>query len=104
MMIPMKRRLVALVTAGAVSLTAGCQDFLDVNTNPNAPERVGANLYLPPLLHWMATTQQWDGRCTSQYTKMLTQSGFSTLLRSVSRNARHSPFSRHSYTFVRNGP
>ncbi|HYD51285.1 MAG TPA: SusD/RagB family nutrient-binding outer membrane lipoprotein [Gemmatimonadaceae bacterium] len=74
----MKRRLAALALAGALGLTAGCQDFLDVNTNPNAPERVAANLYLPPLLHWMVTTQAWDGRCTSQYTQMLTQSGFST--------------------------
>jgi len=74
----MKRRFVTLASAGALALTAGCQDWLDVNTNPNAPELVAANLYLPPILHWLATTQAWDGRCTSQYTQMLTQSGFST--------------------------
>ena len=34
---PMRIRRTALVV-GALSLLAGCQDFLDVNTNPNAPE------------------------------------------------------------------
>jgi hypothetical protein len=42
---------------------AGCEEFLDVNTNPNAPQTVAANLYLPPMLHWLVSTgQQWDGR------------------------------------------
>ncbi|HEY0995487.1 MAG TPA: SusD/RagB family nutrient-binding outer membrane lipoprotein [Gemmatimonadaceae bacterium] len=74
----MKRRLLALAVAGAVGLTASCQDFLDVNTNPNGPETVAANLYLSPMLHWMATGQQWDGRGTAQYSQMLTQSALST--------------------------
>lgn len=72
----MKRRLVVL--AAAMGLTVGCQDFLDVNTNPNAPETVAANLYLSPMLHWMATAPQWDGRCTGQYTQVFTQSALST--------------------------
>ena len=74
----MTRRLAALAAAGMLGLTASCQDFLDVNTNPNAPEKVAANLYLSPMLHWMVTTGAWDGRCTSQFTQMLTQSGNST--------------------------
>ena len=37
----MTRRLAALAAAGVVGLTASCQDFLDVNTNPNAPEDRG---------------------------------------------------------------
>ena len=67
----MKRRLVALAAAGVVGLTASCQDFLDVNTNPNAPETVAANLYLSPMLHWVATAPLWDGRFTTEYTQML---------------------------------
>lgn len=78
MMTPMKKRLAALVVAGVLGLTASCQDFLDVNTNPNAPETVAANLYLPSILHWMVTSEAWDGRATSQYTQMLTQSGLGT--------------------------
>lgn len=59
------------VLAGALTLFGGCQDFLDVNTNPNAPETVGANLYLPPMLHWMVSGPQWDGRFISLYTQQL---------------------------------
>jgi len=63
----MKMRLKALVV-GAVSLTAvGCQDFLDVNTNPNAPQIVSANLYLAPMIHWMVTAPQYDGRFIGRY-------------------------------------
>jgi hypothetical protein len=75
---PMKRRVVALAAAGALGLTASCQEFLDVNTNPNAPETVAANLYLSPMLHWMVAGQHWDGRYTSQYTQQLTETTRST--------------------------
>ena len=60
-------RMVFLV--GAVSLASGCQNFLDINTNPNAPQSVSANLYLPPMLHWMATAPQFDGRFVGRYTQ-----------------------------------
>jgi hypothetical protein len=58
---PMKRARIALLAA-ALTLTNGCEDFLDVNQNPNGPEIVTANLYLPPMLHWMVTSQPFDGR------------------------------------------
>lgn len=57
----------AAVLAGALTLVAGCQDFLDVNTNPNGPTAVTANLYLPPMLHWLAADEQWDGRYIGDY-------------------------------------
>ena len=50
-------------------LMPGCKDFLDVNTNPNAPQSVSANLYLAPMLHWMVTGSQFDGRYVSLYTQ-----------------------------------
>ena len=59
----------ALVLAGVLSALAACDDFLDVNTNPNAPETVAANLYLPPMLHWMVTGPQIDGRFVGRYTQ-----------------------------------
>lgn len=66
---PMKRAR-GLLLAGVMSLSAaGCQDFLDVNTNPNAPEEVAANLYLAPMLHWMVTGPQFDGRFVGRYTQ-----------------------------------
>lgn len=74
----MNRRLVALVAAGAMGLTASCQDFLDVNTNPNAPQTVAANLYLAPMLHWVSTAPLWDGRATVEYTQQLSQDDITT--------------------------
>jgi hypothetical protein len=54
---------------GLFSLSAGCSDYLDVNTNPNAPQVVTANLYLPAMLHWMVTSPQFDGRHVGHYTQ-----------------------------------
>lgn len=51
------------------ALSAGCKDFLDVNENPNAPQTVSANLYLSPMLYWMATSPLWDGRFVGRYTQ-----------------------------------
>ncbi len=64
----MKKQRVLLL-AGFLTLSGGCQDFLAVNTNPNAPETVAANLYLPPMLHWMVSGSQWDGRYIGLYTQ-----------------------------------
>lgn len=64
----MRKTRIAIL-AGSLSLFGGCQDFLDVNTNPNAPETVAANLYLPPMLHWMVSGSQWDGRFVGLYTQ-----------------------------------
>jgi hypothetical protein len=64
----MKKTSIALL-AGSLSLLGGCDDFLDVNTNPNAPETVAPNLYLAPMQHWMVTGQQIDGRFVGRYTQ-----------------------------------
>ncbi len=63
------KRATALLLAGALTFTAGCDEFLDVNENPNAPQTVTANLYLPPMLYWMGTAPQWDGRFIGRYTQ-----------------------------------
>lgn len=52
-----------------LAATAGCESFLDVNENPNAPQTVSANLYLAPMLHWMVSSPQWDGRFVGRYTQ-----------------------------------
>jgi hypothetical protein len=70
----MKRKY-TLVLAGSLAFSAGCQDFLAVNTNPNAPEVVEPNLYLAPMLHWMVTSPQFDGRFVARYTQQLTLPG-----------------------------
>jgi hypothetical protein len=55
--------------AGVTAAVASCSDYLDVNTNPNAPQDVSANLYLAPMLHWMVTAPQFDGRYVGHYTQ-----------------------------------
>lgn len=64
-----KKTAAVLLLSGAALATTACKDFLDVNTNPNGPETVTANLYLPPMLHWMATGPQFDGRFIGRYTQ-----------------------------------
>lgn len=66
--------------AGGLTLAAGCQNFLDVNNNPNGPTNVTANLYLPPMLHWMVADEQWDGRFLGRYVQnwFLPSTSFST--------------------------
>ena len=61
------RPLTATLLAGLVGVSTGCQNFLDVNTNPNGPQSVSANLYLLPMLHWMATSPELDGRFVGHY-------------------------------------
>ncbi|RZK37763.1 MAG: SusD/RagB family nutrient-binding outer membrane lipoprotein [Pedobacter sp.] len=59
-----------IVTALFSLLALGsCKKFLDVNTNPNNPERVEANLYLSPMLHWMVTAPTYDARFVGRYTQ-----------------------------------
>jgi hypothetical protein len=68
-----------LLLAGVVSVATACHDWLDVNTNPNGPQSVTANLYLPPMEHWMVTAPLYDGRFVGRYSQQWTlPSGTST--------------------------
>jgi hypothetical protein len=64
----MKKRYMALM-AGFLVFAGACDPdgYLDVNTNPNAPQSVSANLYLSPMVHWMVTSPQFDGRYVAEY-------------------------------------
>lgn len=64
----MKKIYITILAASVITL-GGCKKFLDVNTNPNAPQEVSANLYLSPMLHWMATSPQTDGIYIGRYTQ-----------------------------------
>ncbi|MCC6316566.1 MAG: RagB/SusD family nutrient uptake outer membrane protein [Gemmatimonadaceae bacterium] len=70
-----RARVVRVAALAAALTTSGCTDFLDVNTNPNAPQVVSANLYLAPMLHWMVTAPQYDGRFVGRYTQQWTLPG-----------------------------
>ena len=67
----------AVLLAGVLGLSSGCSNFLDVNNNPNGPQSVTAYLYLPPMLHWMVTAPQYDGRFVGRYTQQWTLPGIS---------------------------
>lgn len=64
-----KRKLALLATA--LFFVGGCQDYLDVNTNPNAPAAsdVTPNLLLAPMIHWTVTSPQYDARFVGRYTQ-----------------------------------
>ena len=63
------RKLSVAFVAGLICLPVACKDYLDVNTNPNAPQSVAPNLYLAPMIHWLATSPQFDGRFIGHYTQ-----------------------------------
>lgn len=71
----MKNLRLALFTGALAVTTASCKQFLDVNENPNGPQTVTANLYLSPMLHWMTTSPQYDGRFVGRYTQEWTLTG-----------------------------
>jgi hypothetical protein len=68
-----------LVAAAGLTLVSGCEGFLDVNNNPNGPETASPNLYLAPMLHWMVTGPQLDGRFIGRYTQQWFLTGATVL-------------------------
>src|SRR5207237_7602093 len=70
-------KLRTILLVGAVTMTSACSDYLDVNTNPNGPQTVTANLYLPPMLHWMVTAPQCGVGFVGRYTQEGTLPGIS---------------------------
>lgn len=64
----MKKIFITFIAA-SLFILSGCKKYLDVNTNPNNPQTVEANLYLSPMLHWMVTTPIYDARFVGRYTQ-----------------------------------
>ncbi|MDQ6717088.1 MAG: RagB/SusD family nutrient uptake outer membrane protein [Gemmatimonadota bacterium] len=65
----MKKKIYATLVGALFVSPLACSNYLDVNTNPNAPQTVTANLYLPPMEHWMVTAPQYDGRYVGMFTQ-----------------------------------
>ena len=63
------KKLYIVCLAVCLIFSSSCKKYLDINTNPNAPEDAAANLYLAPMLHWMVTSPQFDGRYVGRYTQ-----------------------------------
>jgi hypothetical protein len=63
------KKLFMICSVACLVLASSCKKYLDVNTNPNAPQVVSANLYLAPMLHWMVSSPQFDARFIGRYTQ-----------------------------------
>ena len=64
-----KIRNICLILARVFTL-AGCEDYLDVNTNPNGPDALlQPELFLPQIQSALAVSIQWDGRFVGMYTQ-----------------------------------
>lgn len=64
-----KIRNICLIFISVFALS-GCEDYLDVNTNPNGPaELLQPELFLPQIQSELAVAIQWDGRFTGFYTQ-----------------------------------
>ncbi len=60
---------VSLITI-FLSAFISCEDYLDVNTNPNGPDQLlQPELFLPQIESEMAVGVEWDGRFTGFYTQ-----------------------------------
>ncbi|WP_224997862.1 SusD/RagB family nutrient-binding outer membrane lipoprotein [Cesiribacter sp. SM1] len=66
----MKKILCASLIAVSLFATTACEDFLDVNTNPNGPDALlQPELFLPQIQSELAVAVQWDGRFAGFYTQ-----------------------------------
>lgn len=63
----MKKKIYAALAVIGLAATYGCKDFLDVNTNPNGPEKVSPNLYLASMESNLALGVQFDARYMGKY-------------------------------------
>ena len=66
----MKKIISTILLAAAVLNFSGCQKFLDVNTNQDAPDYVDAGLYLPGVLSAYQGFY-WDIRALGPLTQMM---------------------------------
>ncbi|RYF26819.1 MAG: SusD/RagB family nutrient-binding outer membrane lipoprotein [Flavobacteriales bacterium] len=68
------KKILYVVSITAILLTSsGCKKWLDVNHNPNAPDKVDANSLLKPMLYAMMQGEQWDGRYVGKYVQFWAQ-------------------------------
>lgn len=57
------------ILAIAAFMGVSCNDYLDVNTNPNVPQEAPAHALLPPMIQSMARGIQFDARYLGKYTQ-----------------------------------
>lgn len=84
----MKKISVFILTIIVVAST-GCKKFLDVNENPNGPEKADPALYLAPIQTSFALAIQFDARAIGPYTQNFLNSA---------TTGTSAPWDRHGYT------
>ncbi|MDO8928396.1 MAG: SusD/RagB family nutrient-binding outer membrane lipoprotein, partial [Bacteroidota bacterium] len=65
----MKKIIFSLLIGVMLIISSGCEDWLDVNKNPNGPEKVTAYLYLGAMEQQLSLSMQWDARMLAYYTQ-----------------------------------
>lgn len=65
----MKKIIFSVSILMVMLITTSCEKWLDVNRNPNGPEKVTAYLYLGSMEQNMALANQWDARMLNYYTQ-----------------------------------
>lgn len=65
----MKKILFSLILGTVLLISTSCEDWLDVNKNPNGPEKVTAYLYLGAMQQQLPLSMQWDARMLNYYTQ-----------------------------------
>jgi hypothetical protein len=58
----------------AALFMTSCQDYLDVNTNPNVPQEAPAHAFLPPIIQNMGRGIQFDTRAIGKYNQWFVHS------------------------------
>src|ERR1035437_1168110 len=65
----MKKIIFSVLIITAIIFATSCQKWIDVNKNPNGPEKVTAYLYLGPMQQQLALATQYDSRMINYYTQ-----------------------------------
>lgn len=65
----MKKIIFSVLILMVMLFATSCKKWLDINRNPNGPEKVTAYLYLGSMEQSMALATQWDARMINYYTQ-----------------------------------
>jgi len=65
----MKKIIFSIFILTVMLFTTSCEKWLDVNRNPNGPEKVTAYLYLGSIQQQLALANQYDARMINYYTQ-----------------------------------
>ena len=66
----MKKIIFSILVITVMLFSTSCEKWLDINRNPNGPEKVTAYLYLGSMEQNMALANQWDARMLDYYTHL----------------------------------